>query len=65
MVTLPLGTYFYSNENWFQDKENPSSWAAGSAGVVANLILFAYIIVAIVEDQGEQEEAEKDAKKKE
>jgi vacuolar ATPase assembly integral membrane protein VMA21 len=54
MVTVPLGTYFLSVRTVFQG--NPT-FAGGLAALMANVVLMAYIFVAVRDDQAEQEEA--------
>ncbi|KAF9435976.1 vacuolar ATPase assembly integral membrane protein vma21 [Entomortierella beljakovae] len=47
MVTFPIGTYFLSIDRVFGGN---ATYAGISAAVVANLVLFAYVIAAILED---------------
>jgi hypothetical protein len=54
MVTVPLGTYFLSVRTVFVG--NPT-FAGGLAALMANVVLIGYIVVAVREDQSEQEEA--------
>ncbi|KAF2146935.1 uncharacterized protein K452DRAFT_242161 [Aplosporella prunicola CBS 121167] len=60
MVTLPIGTYFLTVNSVFKGN---STFAGGLAAVVANVVLIAYVIVAMKEDQSERLEVEKNAKK--
>ncbi|KAL7778964.1 hypothetical protein CFE70_008467 [Pyrenophora teres f. teres 0-1] len=55
MVTLPIGTYFFT-VNWV--------FRGGLAALMANVVLIAYVIMAFRDDQEEmREEAEKSKKK--
>ncbi|KAI8577887.1 hypothetical protein K450DRAFT_282200 [Umbelopsis ramanniana AG] len=47
MFSLPILTYFQTVDRIF---DGNASYAAGSAAVVANIVLFSYIIVAALED---------------
>ncbi|KAF2270534.1 vacuolar ATPase assembly integral membrane protein VMA21 [Lojkania enalia] len=60
MVTLPIGTYFFTL-NWVFNGN--STFAGATAAVMANVVLVAYIIVAMKEDQSEREEEEEKKKK--
>jgi hypothetical protein len=56
MVTVPLGAYFLSVRTVFEG--NPT-FAGGLAALMANVVLVAYIFVAVRDDQAEQEERSK------
>jgi hypothetical protein len=56
MVTVPLGAYFLSVRTVFEG--NPT-FAGGLAALMANVVLVAYIFVAVRDDQAEQEERAK------
>jgi vacuolar ATPase assembly integral membrane protein VMA21 len=56
MVTVPLGAYFLSVRTVFEG--NPT-FAGGLAALMANVVLIAYIFVAVRDDQAEQEERSK------
>lgn len=58
MITLPIGSFFALRDSVFGGN---STYAGAASAVIANLVLVAYIVVAVMEDQGE--EAEKVAKK--
>lgn len=77
MVTLPLGTYFFTVNFVFhgmtpQSSEvvviNPelgnSTWAGVLAAVMANIVLIAYVVMAFKEDEAERKEEEEKEKKK-
>jgi vacuolar ATPase assembly integral membrane protein VMA21 len=53
MVTVPLGAYFLSVRTVFEG--NPT-FAGGLAALMANVVLIGYIVVAVRDDQAEQEE---------
>lgn len=50
MVAAPISVYFLTANTIFADNK---SWAGGTAAVTANIVLVGYIIVAVMEDQGE------------
>ncbi|KAF9108745.1 vacuolar ATPase assembly integral membrane protein vma21 [Mortierella sp. AM989] len=47
MISFPIGTYFITIDRYF---DGNATYAGISAAVVANLVLFAYVIVAVMED---------------
>ncbi|KAJ3182313.1 hypothetical protein HDU87_008475 [Geranomyces variabilis] len=49
LFALPIGTYFASIDRLFNGNQN---YSAIAAVVVANCVVFAYVVVAIIEDQG-------------
>lgn len=51
MVTLPIGTYFATVNLVFRGN---STYAGALAAVMANVVLIAYVVVAMNEDQGDQ-----------
>lgn len=51
MVIAPLGVYFATANTIFAGN---NTWAGALAALTANVVLFAYIIVAFREDQGEE-----------
>ncbi|KAH7076938.1 vacuolar ATPase assembly integral membrane protein VMA21 [Paraphoma chrysanthemicola] len=60
MVTLPIGTYFFTVKYVFNGN---ATYAGGLAALMANVVLIAYVIMAFKDDQAEQaEEAEKSKK---
>ncbi|KAL8724007.1 MAG: hypothetical protein Q9166_008185 [cf. Caloplaca sp. 2 TL-2023] len=61
MVGGPIGVYFLSLNTIFHGN---STWAGTTAAFSANLVLIAYVIVAMKEDQSDKPAAEEDAKKK-
>ncbi|KAF2403804.1 vacuolar ATPase assembly integral membrane protein [Trichodelitschia bisporula] len=62
MVTLPIGSYFFTLNSLFNGN---SSYAGGFAAMMANVVLIAYVVVAMREDQSERLEEEAKAKKAE
>lgn len=79
MISLPIGTYFFSVNTIFGGKRGilhlsrrsanyssgNSTFAGASAAVMANVVLIAYVVVAMKEDQSEQTAAEQKQKKAE
>ncbi|TPX71712.1 hypothetical protein SpCBS45565_g00779 [Spizellomyces sp. 'palustris'] len=59
---LPIATYFYTLRTIFNGNSNYSAMAAV---IVANLVVFAYVVVAFLEDQGETPDGGGGAVKKE
>ncbi|KAI8815809.1 uncharacterized protein EV422DRAFT_572400 [Fimicolochytrium jonesii] len=49
---LPLATYFGTLNRLYNGNQN---YSAISAVIVANLVVFAYVVVAFLEDHGDQE----------
>lgn len=60
MAALPIGSYFATVNSVFRGN---STYAGGFAAVMANVVLIAYIVVAMKEDQSDRLEAEQKAKK--
>ncbi|KAI4283038.1 MAG: hypothetical protein L6R38_002481 [Xanthoria sp. 2 TBL-2021] len=61
MVGGPIGVYFLTLNTIFRGN---STWAGATAAFMANLVLIAYVIVAMKEDQSDRLAAEESAKKK-
>lgn len=61
MLGGPIGVYFLTLNTIFHGS---STWAGATAAFTANLVLVAYVIVAMREDQSEKLAAEEWAKKK-
>ncbi|TLD25332.1 hypothetical protein PspLS_05466 [Pyricularia sp. CBS 133598] len=59
MVVIPIGSYFVTVNSIFKGN---STYAGALAAIMANVVLVAYVIVAMNEDQTEQEKA-KEGKK--
>ena len=57
LVTLPLGTYFVTKDAVFGGS---GSLAGGTAALVANAVLMAYIVVAVKDDRAEEEAKKRD-----
>ncbi|EAS28888.1 vacuolar ATPase assembly integral membrane protein VMA21 [Coccidioides immitis RS] len=53
VLVLPLSAYFYSVNYVF---DGNTTYAGATAAITANLILFSYIVVAMREDKGDQEQ---------
>jgi len=47
MIVFPIGTYFLSVDNYFNGN---ATYAGISAAVVANVVLLAYVVAAVLED---------------
>ncbi|CAO3562998.1 unnamed protein product [Mortierella alpina] len=47
MICIPIGTYFVSVDRYF---DGNATYAGISAAVMANVVLFAYVAVAVMED---------------
>ncbi|MCJ1333977.1 vacuolar ATPase assembly integral membrane protein vma21 [Thelotrema lepadinum] len=60
MVVAPLGTYYGTVNTVFRGS---TTWAGATAAVMANVVLVAYVIVAMAEDQSDRLEAEKKERK--
>ncbi|KAF2009834.1 vacuolar ATPase assembly integral membrane protein VMA21 [Aaosphaeria arxii CBS 175.79] len=60
MITLPLGTYFFMVNVVIVGN---TTYAGALAAIMANIVLFAYVIVAMKEDQSERLEEEEKKKK--
>ncbi|EEU48390.1 uncharacterized protein NECHADRAFT_74492 [Fusarium vanettenii 77-13-4] len=61
MIVLPIGSYFVTVNTIFRGN---SSFAGGFAAVMANVVLVAYIIVAMKEENTEQPSKPKSDSKK-
>ncbi|KAK0655674.1 vacuolar ATPase assembly integral membrane protein VMA21 [Cercophora newfieldiana] len=59
MIVVPIGSYFATVHTLFKGN---STYAGALAAIMANMVLIGYIVVAMNEDQSEQE-AVKDTKK--
>ncbi|KAI4167332.1 MAG: hypothetical protein LQ343_007293 [Gyalolechia ehrenbergii] len=62
MLGGPIGVYYLTLNTVFHGS---STWAGAAAAFTANLVLIAYVIVAMKEDQSEKLAAEEHAKKRE
>ncbi|CAB4385337.1 hypothetical protein RhiirA5_352294 [Rhizophagus irregularis] len=49
MIILPLSTYYYTS-NYYFEGENKTTYAALAAAGIANVVVFSFIITAIWED---------------
>ncbi|KAL8722912.1 MAG: hypothetical protein Q9225_000682 [Loekoesia sp. 1 TL-2023] len=61
MLGGPIGVYFLTLNTVFHGS---STWAGATAAFTANLVLVAYVIVAMKEDQSEKLATEEQAKKR-
>ncbi|KAL8796653.1 MAG: hypothetical protein Q9195_001043 [Heterodermia aff. obscurata] len=60
MIAGPIATYFLTLDTIFHGN---STWAGATAALTANVVLIAYVIVAMNEDESEKVEAARIAKK--
>ncbi|KAF2132898.1 hypothetical protein P153DRAFT_175913 [Dothidotthia symphoricarpi CBS 119687] len=60
MITLPLGTYFFTVNFVFNGN---ATYAGGLAALMANVVLIGYVVMAFMDDKAEQEEDAQKAKK--
>ncbi|KAF4587707.1 Vacuolar ATPase assembly integral membrane protein VMA21 [Ophiocordyceps camponoti-floridani] len=61
MIVLPIGSYFITVDTVFKGN---SSYAGGFAALLANVVLIAYVIVAMNEDQSDTKSTRKSEGKK-
>ncbi|KAF1932004.1 vacuolar ATPase assembly integral membrane protein VMA21 [Didymella exigua CBS 183.55] len=60
MITLPIGTYFFTAAYVFKGN---ATYAGGLAALMANVVLIGYVVMAFMDDQREQaEDAEREKK---
>ncbi|CAF9909248.1 MAG: vacuolar ATPase assembly integral membrane protein vma21 [Alectoria fallacina] len=60
MIAGPIGTYFLTLNTVFRGN---STWAGATAAFMANIVLIAYVIVAMKEDESEKLATEEKANK--
>ncbi|KAL2048485.1 hypothetical protein N7G274_000397 [Stereocaulon virgatum] len=60
MVVGPIGIYFMTLNTIFRGN---STWAGATAAITANVVLIAYVIVALKEDESDKLAAEEKARK--
>ncbi|KAF2204179.1 vacuolar ATPase assembly integral membrane protein VMA21 [Delitschia confertaspora ATCC 74209] len=60
MITLPISSYFFTLNHLYNGN---TTFAGATAAIMANVVLIAYIIVAMKEDQSERLEEEERNKK--
>jgi len=60
MITMPIGTYFLTLNSLYRGN---STFAGATAAIMANVVLIAYVVVAMKEDQSERLAAEQKEKK--
>ncbi|POR31628.1 Vacuolar ATPase assembly integral membrane protein VMA21 [Tolypocladium paradoxum] len=61
MIVLPIGSYFLTVNTVFKGN---SSYAGAMAALLANVVLIAYVIVAMNEDESERNSTSKSESKK-
>ncbi|CAG8432875.1 4704_t:CDS:2 [Diversispora eburnea] len=59
MVFLPIGTYFFTSNYFFQGELN-TTYAALSAAGIANVVVLSFIITAFMEDTSVQKRDKKE-----
>ncbi|KAI3400285.1 hypothetical protein diail_3666 [Diaporthe ilicicola] len=59
MIVVPIGSYFATVNTIFKGN---STFAGATAAIMANVVLIAYVIVAMREDQSEQDGQKKKGK---
>ncbi|ROW16281.1 hypothetical protein VPNG_01879 [Cytospora leucostoma] len=60
MIVVPIGSYFVTVNTVFSGN---STFAGATAAIMANVVLVAYVIVAMREDQGDQDGQKTESKK--
>ncbi|KAL9587114.1 MAG: hypothetical protein Q9212_000481 [Teloschistes hypoglaucus] len=60
MVAGPISVYFLTLNTIFRGS---STWAGATAAIMANIVLIAYVIVAMKEDQSDELAAQERARK--
>ncbi|CAI2171618.1 14128_t:CDS:2 [Funneliformis geosporum] len=61
MIFLPLSTYYYTSNHYFEG-ENKATFAALAAAGIANLVVFSFIVTAALEDSGDVQQTKRDKK---
>ncbi|KAJ9157471.1 hypothetical protein NKR23_g557 [Pleurostoma richardsiae] len=61
MIVVPIGSYYLTVNTIFRGN---STFAGATAAIMANVVLIAYVVVAMREDQSEQLESKAGEKKK-
>ncbi|KAJ4401518.1 vacuolar ATPase assembly integral membrane protein vma21 [Neurospora sp. IMI 360204] len=56
MIVIPISSYFLTVDRLFKGN---STYAGATAAIMANVVLIGYIIVAMAEDQSDQENEKK------
>lgn len=60
MITMPIGAYFLTLNSLYRGN---STFAGATAAIIANVVLIAYVVVAMKEDQSDRLAAEQREKK--
>jgi 7-cyano-7-deazaguanine synthase in queuosine biosynthesis len=60
MIVIPIGFYFLAVSTFLRGR---NSWAAALAALLANVVLITYIVVAMREDEAEQDGRKPESKK--
>ncbi|ROV97621.1 hypothetical protein VSDG_04628 [Cytospora chrysosperma] len=60
MIVMPIGSYFATVNTVFKGN---STFAGATAAIMANVVLIAYVIVAMREDQSDENGQKKETKK--
>ncbi|GBC07647.1 hypothetical protein RclHR1_00760017 [Rhizophagus clarus] len=59
MIILPLSTYYYTSNYYFEGERKTTYAAIASVGI-ANVVVFSYIVTAILEDYSSNNQQKRD-----